>query len=834
MLIILIRNLCCINRNCKAGCLSIGLCFSCAVVADESWIPSSRNQPNENQATVSAAQSRAAKKEFKERLLQVDINLQQLNQTVLVLEDKTGVLYLWSHDLRRWRLRSPDVSTAIEYQGEQYFPLSAISDVSHLYNRKKLTLMIKVGSEAYVETSRTTRFENPAPPIKPGSGGFINYELLAANSPDSIQRSGQFEFGYFNRFGVGISNLLADNLDSSSRLTRLDSTWTTDYPERLRTLHLGDAVSAPGTWGRSIRFGGIQFGTNFGTQPGFVTSPPQSALGQAVLPSTVDVFINNALVSRQSVPPGPFSISNLPVITGAGEVQLVVRDLLGREQRIIQPFYGAQSLLQEGLEDFSYELGFVRDNFGINSNDYGRWLSTGTYRRGVSERGTGEVHVEAMADQATLGAGGDYLLPKFGTINIYIAGSQSRAIRGEMVLLGIDRQAQPWSIGSRSQWMSRDFTQIGLTPSQLPPVQVSSVNLSYAAHGGGSLGMAYVEQRNREQADTRIATLSYSITPGKNSSLNVSVLRNLSGDVSTTIFALFSIAFNPSTHWSVGSQSMRGGSGIGGTGNEFTSTLQHNLPPGEGYGYRLQARTSGAEEASYSLQNNIGTYTLDAAQNQGVTATRLNASGGIALLGGDAFMSRRIDQSFAVVRIADYPNVRVLADNQPAGRTDVDGNALIPRLRAYDRNVISIDQRDVPLDAEISTLKIDAVPYFRSGIDIEFPIKHAHGATLTIHLKDGKPLPVGTSVQEIGNDEIYTVGYGGELYVVDLSSITTLRASWGDKSCTFDVPYIESADPLPHLGTFICKEIELSHPAPAKQRFWYGRKFNFQQDGVKP
>lgn len=222
----------------------------------------------------------------------------------------------------------------------------------------------------------------------------------------------------------------------------------------------------------------------------------------------------------------------------------------------------------------------------------------------------------------------------------------------------------------------------------------------------------------------------------------------------------------------------------------------------------MLSRSDGSKQASYSLQNNVGTYTVEAAQSLGATATRLNVSGGVALLGGDAFLSRRIDQSFAVARIPDYPNVRILVDNQPAGRTDASGNALIPRLRAYDRNVISIDQRDVPLDAEIGALKLEAVPYFRSGVGLRFPIKRSRGATLTIQLDDGKPLPVGASVQIVGEDKTYAVGYDGEAYVVGLGPTNRLRASWRGQSCEFDVPFTASTDPLPHLGTFICKGVK--------------------------
>jgi outer membrane usher protein len=793
-----IRKLCCTSRNVTAAFISLTCVISSFALAAKGWIPPFSGEPGKDAAPTPAVHNIPR---FKERLLQVDIDQQQLNQTVLVLEDNDGGLYLWGKDLQRWRFRQPDANTAIVYQGEKYYPLSAISDISHEYDQKNLTLNLKVSPDAFTETTRSAQAEKIAPLVKSSVGGFINYDLLAGDSTETSQRSGQFEFGYFNHAGVGTTNVLAEHINSGSRTIRLDSTWTTDFPEKMQTLHLGDSVSIPGTWGSSMRFAGVQYGSNFGTQPSFVISPPQRALGQATVPSTVDVFINNALASHQSVPPGPFSISNLPAITGAGEVRLVVRDLMGREQIITRSFYGSQTLLSKGLENFSYEFGAVRENFGINSNEYGNWLGSGTYRRGLSDQFTGEIHAEAMGSQMTVGAGGDTLLPKFGTINTYIAGSQNNAAYGVLTLVGFDRLAQPWSIGARTQWTTVNYTQLGLASPQLAPAQLSSANLSYALHAGGAVGIAYVGQRNRDQADARIATLNYSVSLGKMGSLIISALQNLAEDSGRTYYAMFSLSLDNSTSLYVSSQFMR-------NGNDYTTTLQHNLPPGEGYGYRLQGSTSGAREASYSMQNNIGTYVINAAQNHGEVVTRLNASGGIAVLGGNPFLSRRIDQSFAVVRIPDYPKVRVLADNQLAGLTNADGNALIPRLRAYDNNMISIDQRDLPLDAEINTLKLDAIPFYRSGIEMKFPIKHSRGATLTIRLENGKYLPVGASVQEVGKEEIFVAGYEGEVYIVGLGSTTTLRATWNNQSCTFDVSFTLSANPLPDLGIYICKGVK--------------------------
>jgi outer membrane usher protein len=284
-------------------------------------------------------------------------------------------------------------------------------------------------------------------------------------------------------------------------------------------------------------------------------------------------------------------------------------------------------------------------------------------------------------------------------------------------------------------------------------------------------------------------------------SLIISAMQNLADDSGKTYFAMYNLSLDTSTSLYANAQFMR-------TSNHYSTTLQHNLPPGEGYGYRLQGSSSGNKEASYSYQNNVGTYVIDAAQNQNEVITRLNVSGGIAILGGDPFLSRRIDQSFAVVRIPDYPNVRVLADNQLAGQTNSNGNALIPRLRAYDNNLISLNQLDLPLDAEITTLQLNAVPSYRSGIEVKFPIKHSRGATLTIQLENGKPLPLGAEVQEVGKEEINMVGYDGEVYIVGLAASTMLKATWNNHACTFTVSFTESANPLPDLGVFICKGVK--------------------------
>ena len=39
---------------------------------------------------------------------------------------------------------------------------------------------------------------------------------------------------------------------------------------------------------------------------------------------------------------------------------------------LVVPYYVSSALLRAGLTDYTFELGFERDNFTIESNDYGR------------------------------------------------------------------------------------------------------------------------------------------------------------------------------------------------------------------------------------------------------------------------------------------------------------------------------------------------------------------------------------------------------------------------------------------------------------------------------
>jgi len=237
--------------------------------------------------------------------------------------------------------------------------------------------------------------------------------------------------------------------------------------------------------------------------------------------------------------------------------------------------------------------------------------------------------------------------------------------------------------------------------------------------------------------------------------------------------------------------------------------LQQNLPAGRGMGYRLIADAGAmkAVDGTLDLQSDRGNYEIEARQQSGSTLAQVSAAGGIALLGGHVFPTRTVDDSFAVVQVGAENGVRVYRENQLVGQTDRQGYMLVPGLRPYQDNSIRIEQADLPLDIVVDTVQAPAIPYFRSGVLVSFPVEHPHGALLSVHLEDGNPLPAGAVVKITGAEEEFPSGLGGEVYVTGLKERNELRADWPGGNCHFSFDYETSADPLPRLGPYTCRSI---------------------------
>lgn len=745
-------------------------------------------------------------------LLTVDFNSEASDNIGLFLQDEPGELWCSGKTLSEYGFINLDQHTPVTYQGQIYYRLHDFQGLTYQFDKNQLTLTI-IAPPALLkkQTLEADQFI-PSTVLPPNRGGYFNYDTSAQTAPGANQVGGLFTAGFFNQYGVGTTNFLLQNqLGMPMQYVRLNTTWQDDFPDKMRSLRLGDTYTAPSLWGQSVGFGGIQWGTNFSTQPNFVTFPLPSISGASVIPSSVNLLVNNTPVANQKVNSGPFNITNIPVITGAGTVSAVTTDFLGRQQIVSVPYYANANLLKKGLTDFSYEAGFVRNNYGSSSNDYSQLMVAATHAKGLTSYFTEQSHVELLAKQQTAGIGGGYTLSTLGVLSGALALSHANSAgTGGLATLGFQRQSETGlSLGSNLQLSTPAFVELGYEPYTYPSVQSQSY-VGYPIVNGGTATLAYTLQQNRSSSNASLVSAAYSQSLPWRWSLTLTALTNVGGGgaQNQAVFMTLSRAIGTDTSLNVGGN-------LQADASQGSLQLTKNLPDGPGYGYNILAAPGQTSnyQAGLSAQNNVGTYNILVANQNNQNGLRGEASGSIvALSGAGVYLSRQITSSFAVVETG-IPNMNIYNFNQVVGKTNKNGNALIPDLIPYQNNPIGIDLSKIPMNAEIGAVKLNVIPYYNSGRLVKFPIKIVRSAVVQIVLPDGKYLPAGASVHVAEQPDVFPVADEGELYISGLQIHNKLIANWDGQQCQFDLDDPITKAVMPDLGKMVCLPVtKLSPP----------------------
>src|SRR5690606_2669270 len=206
------------------------------------------------------------------------------------------------------------------------------------------------------------------------------------------------------------------DLQQKQGYIRYDTTLTLTNEDDATVWNIGDVITDSLSWSNSVRLGGIRYGRDFSVRPDLVTWPLPQFSGEAAVPTSVDVFINGYRAGNTRLQPGPFTLTNLPYINGAGDAVLVTTDALGRQVSTTLPFYVASEVLQGGVSGAALAVGRRRRKYGIDNFDYGPAAGSGTLRYGLADYLTLEGHGEAAQELALGGAGAVIKLGQFGVV----------------------------------------------------------------------------------------------------------------------------------------------------------------------------------------------------------------------------------------------------------------------------------------------------------------------------------------------------------------------------------------------------------------------------------
>ena len=747
------------------------------------------------------------------RIMPLEVVINGAKSGTWLLLERDGKMYAPADAFTEWRLQLPPDTKPIDFklQGQAYYPLAGIPGYRFKLDFANQIVQLIFSPEAFSAT-RMAEEKSKRPVISPVLPSlFVNYDwnyqtTSQANLPNAKNLGLLSEIGASNSWGVITSSQVGQNLTNDPvsgtgrSMVRLETTFTRDFPNRNETLRLGDTSTRADMWGRSVYFGGIHYGSNFGLTPGIVNNPLPLLAGTATTPSTVELYVNNVLRQVSSVPAGPFSIDNSPILTGSGDVKIVTQDILGRQTVVEQSFFVSTEMLAAGLNDWSIDAGSLRNNLGIASSDYGPGFFSGSWRHGYSNALTLESRVEASPQARTAGMGLVAALPMQMVGKAALAVSNARSQNGDLWSLGLQHQSLHNSMQLQIQGASPNFHQLGQSLTTSPIKQQLAGNWSYTSAHAGSFGLGMVTIRNYD--NTRVSTVSanYSTSVGGHSSISFSASRAIYGTSGTALTAFLVIPLD--NNRIVSAQASKDDSYVAVTQNpNFQNSLGWRVLAGKMQGLPH-------EEGGLNYMGRYGQVTGDISNSPGQQALRLGARGGLVLADNSLFATEHVDQSFAVVEVPGYANVGVGLANTVLTHTDASGVALVPRLMPYQNNPVRLDADDLPLSAEIEDIEQYVVPAWRSAVKVNFKVRGGQGALLKIVFDDGQPAPAGAVVQITGDTEEFYVARRGEAFVTGLQPNNHLLLNWNGQQCKFDVAVPPAKpDDIPRVGPLHCKGV---------------------------
>jgi outer membrane usher protein len=759
-------------------------------------------------ALLLCAGAATARADFHQDLLIVELRFNgESFGDAFVLTDDEGEFYVEEFWLDQWQVVTP-LPLPRQHAGSEYYRVGAFEGATARLDDQAMVLEVTMPASHFPVRVVDLGYAGGIAPTA-SVGAYMDYDwnYRRQSTSGGSTFSGLLAPVVFGPQGSVSANLLYRDT-AGERFTRfdraadgikvLDLAYTRDDPANLRSLRMGDIITGSGALGRALRLGGVQFATNFATRPSLVTYPLPSFYGQTAVPTTLDVYVNGQLFRREEVQPGNYILEDIPVVNGAGQMQIVTEDALGRQQTFVQDFYLSTELLREGLNDYSFSLGALREGYGYENFAYGDIAGSATWRHGLRNYLTVEGHLEFTDGLGVLTGAAQFQPTAGGILSGGIGLSSGQAGTGAEWLLGYQQADSFFSYNLRLSGTTDEFSLVGIDDS-LPSLQ-------FVASGGfnvpirGSIGAAISHQEYRDKADRSIVSVNYSTS--FNNRLSVSAIASYvsAEDDDFTVGVRFSMPFGRE-HFTSGGLSLRD------ENTQAQVELRRTLPAGPGYGYHLAVNHSSetSVDAGATAQNDYGTYSAYVRSSSQGSEWNMGSSGSVATLGGMTRASRQIRDAFAVVEVGDYEGVRVYSENRVIGRTNTEGKVFVPGLRPYQRNQISIEVDDLPMSTRIGGSRADTSPYLRSGVVVAFDVVEARDAIIRVVLPDGTPVRQGAVARLFGQPSWSPIGTDGRLYLHGLERPSQVTVRWNGSVCDFIVPRPEGSEMIPNLGEFTCE-----------------------------
>ncbi|MBL8267266.1 fimbria/pilus outer membrane usher protein [Steroidobacter sp.] len=745
--------------------------------------------------------------------LDLSINGVPLGNVVPVQQSGDGL------SVRCADLRAAGVSLAILADANAHWLLlDQASGIQHRYDPNALLLELTVPPE-WLATQHLDKVSRGMQHASSSTGLVVNYGVHLIDGEDRPSSASLWtEQRLFGAAGVFTNTGLhryADAVERESQMgvgqrgyLRFDTAWSSSNEQQLHSWTIGDLITSAQAWSAPARIAGIKLSRDFRLRPDLITYPLPQFSGQAAIPSTLDLFINGQRARSEQLRPGPYTITSMPVVTGAGEATLVTTDALGRQVTATLPFYASNELLRQGLVDYSLSLGTMRRAYGFENFSYGRFAGAGSLRYGLTNTLTLESQAEiastAVGNFGLLGFGTVLTVGTLGLVNGAVSRSANYGAQGWQYSFGYRYANRGFNVGYQGTRSTRDFYTLATADaggdlSGAVNSDIITAGSSLARFGSGAVSYLRVQPASG--------------TPAR--LLNVSYIRQLSGALSLRIGASRDLqrregAITAQLLASFG----RGGNLTVGTQQDATSSehiqYSRSVPSQGGLGWNV-GHADGIDDHSFTDASLAwsGAYARAEAgvATYGEQRTRwADMRGSLLAMGSEVFAARQVSDAFVVVSTDGISGVPVRYENQLVGYTNRRGRLLVPWVTSHYAAKFSIDPVDLPLDVAVDDTEQRLVVKRRSGALLNFDTRRLSAVLLKLVDRVGVVLPVGSQALEKHSEQVGTVGYDGLVYFENLPAQVEVEVRRPDgSSCR-----VEAVLPQPALAPLVpmtCEDV---------------------------
>lgn len=704
---------------------------------------------------------------------------------MLLVQD--GQLFVRLNDLRQWGLTPQLKEPALTFEGEEFVRLQGLAGVTLALDAEGANVLITADGPALphrvIATPATAR---PLSPIVPAQ--FLGYDLTLSSWQGQTRLTGLFDGGLSGKWGAFTTTALLTG--QGSRLVRLDTALRRDFPERRLRLVIGDTVSQPAGWSAPVRFGGIQFGTDFALDPQAINFPLPTIGGSAAVPSTVEL-LSEAQHQSFNADPGSFDVTLQPRMTGAGQVTMTIRDAAGSVREVARSFYTSPDLLRPGRSAFVAEAGLLRRGYGFAGQHYGPFFAAAGLRQSLANWITGQARVETGGGTTVAGLGGSMVVGALAEISLSGAVSHDAGAWGGNFRVQARRITADYSLSAAYETADRDFRGVGQGSVQnggrRELVVAGSANL-------GPIGDLSISHASLRQGIGTAEPRSFAIS-------SLSISRSLAGGYlgaglqRTTYngtrhdgpawswFATWSRQLGPRSTLSFSSEPGR-----------LAAIYDQDAPDSGGLGGHMLV---GKDDSRAWLEGNLAARTaagdldLKAARRRGGEGVQLSARGSLIHIDGSLLAAPRLADAFALVKVESGNPVTVTLENRPQARRAGNGQrTILTGLQPYAPNRIGIDPADLLIEDAVTIEGQLVVPGWRQAAAVRFGGAGRHPALVHVVDSQGQPIPLGGLAEWTGGSG--TIGYDGAVWIDDYQAGQRLTASYSGKRCQAHLPAVAS------------------------------------------